>query len=158
MKMLPYKKILCPTDFSDPSFTALKAAEELARHFSAQLLVVHVSPPVPLPYPFPDPGVASSFDAPLYQQELVKFAENTLKEAVSQRVSPEVPVRTMVVIGDAPTEILRLAGEEHPDLIVIATHGLTGWRHLVFGSVAEKVVRHSPCPVLTIVAPHAEGK
>ena len=57
--------------------------------------------------------------------------------------------------GEAAPEILRIAQEEHVDLIVIASHGETGWRRLVHGSVAEKIVRQAPCPVLTIMAPPA---
>ncbi len=58
-------------------------------------------------------------------------------------------VRTIIGHGDAATEIVRIAEKEHADLIVISTHGMTGFRHLVFGSVAEKVVRLAKCPVLT---------
>ena len=64
----------------------------------------------------------------------------------------------MVATGEAAPEILRIAHQEHADLIVIASHGLGGWQRLVFGSVTEKVVRQATCPVLTIVAPpEAEG-
>jgi nucleotide-binding universal stress UspA family protein len=63
-----------------------------------------------------------------------------------------------VTTGEAAPEILRMAQKEQVDLIVIATHGLTGWRRLVFGSVAEKVVRQASCPVLTIVAPPGAGQ
>ncbi|HUV14514.1 MAG TPA: universal stress protein, partial [Acidobacteriota bacterium] len=64
-----------------------------------------------------------------------------------------VKSRTMVSYGDPAKEIVRIAEEESVDLIVIATHGLTGWQHLVFGSVAEKVVRTAKCPVLTVRCP-----
>jgi nucleotide-binding universal stress UspA family protein len=151
--MLPFKRILCPTDFSEPALTALKRAEELARHFAAELIVAHVIPPVPGPLTMADPPVASSFDVPLYQQELAVYAENLLKELVSHQVSQEVRTRDLVTTGEPAPEILRIAQQERADLIVIASHGLTGWRRLVFGSVAEKVVRQAPCPVLTIVAP-----
>ncbi len=151
--MLPFKKILCPTDFSEPALTALKRAEELARHFSAELWVVHVVPPVPGHLAGADPPVAPSFDVPLFPQELAIYAEKVLKELVSHQVSPEVRTRDRVTTGEAASEILRIALEEHADLIVIASHGQTGWRRLVFGSVAEKVVRQATCPVLTIMAP-----
>jgi nucleotide-binding universal stress UspA family protein len=154
--MLPFQKILCPTDFSEPAGVALRAAAELVQHFSAELLLVHVIPPVPAAYPYPDPPVASSFDIPLYQQELAIRAEKGLEDLVSREVSREVRVRTRVVDGDPAGQVLQMAEQEHADLIVIATHGMTGWRHLVFGSVAEKVVRLAPCPVLTIRAPREE--
>jgi len=148
--MLPFKKILCPTDFSEPAFAALKRAEELARHFGAELIVAHVIPPLPGPHLFPDPQASFNFDLPLYQQELAIKAEQMLKDLVSHH---KVETRNLVTTGEAAPEILRIAQQEHADLIVIASHGLRGWRRLVFGSVAEKVVRQAACPVLTIVAP-----
>ena len=151
--MLPFKKILCPTDFSEPAFAALKRAEELARHFSAELIVAHVIPPVPGPHSFPDPQASFKFDVPLYQQELSIHAEKMVKELVSHQVASEVRTRDLVTTGEAAPEILRIAHQERVDLIVIASHGLKGWRRLVHGSVAEKVVRQAACPVLTIMAP-----
>ncbi len=155
--MLPFKKILCPTDFSEPALTALKRANEMARHFKAELIVAHVIPSVPGSHSFPDPQAAFNFDVPLYQQELGIYAEKLLKKLVTHKLSPEVRTRDLVSTGEAAPEILRIAAEEHVDLIVIASHGLTGWRRLVFGSVAEKVVRQAPCPVLTIMAPSEEA-
>ena len=145
--MLPFKRILCPTDFSEPAFTALKHAEELARHFAAELIVAHVIPPLPVPHSFPDPEADFNFDVPLFQQELAIKAEQMLKDLVSHH---KVGTRTVVATGEAAPEILRMAHEEHVDLIVIASHGLAGWQRLVFGSVAEKVVRESPATVLTV--------
>jgi universal stress protein A len=151
--MLPFKKILCPIDFSEPSHLALKGAEELAGHFGAELIVTHVIPPVPGPHSYQDPPVASSFDVPLYQQELAIYAEKMLKEIVSHQISSAVRTRDLITTGEPAAEILRTAADEKADLIVIASHGLTGWRHLVHGSVAEKVVRQASCPVLTVVRP-----
>jgi len=148
--MLPFKRILCPTDFSEPAFTALKRAEELARHFAAELIVAHVIPSLTGPHTYADPPLATSFDVSLFQQELAIKAEQMLKDLVSHH---KVGTRDVVTTGEAAPEILRIAHQEHVDLIVIASHGLTGWRRLVFGSVAGKVVRQATCPVLTIVAP-----
>ena len=148
--MLPFKKILCPTDYSEAAFVALKRAEELARHFAAELIVAHVIPPLPGAHSFPDPQASFNFDVPLVQQELAIKAEQMLKDLVSHH---KVETRNLVTTGEAAPEILRIAQEEDVDLIVIASHGLTGWRRLVFGSVAEKVVRQATCPVLTIMAP-----
>jgi nucleotide-binding universal stress UspA family protein len=148
--MLPFKRILCPTDFSEAAFVALKRAEELARHFGAELIVAHVIPTLPGPHLFPDPQAPLNFDVSLYQQELAIKAEEMLKDLVSHH---KVETRNLVTTGEAAPEILRVAQAEHADLIVIASHGLTGWRRLVFGSVAEKVVRQAICPVLTIMAP-----
>jgi len=158
VSMLPFKRILCPTDFSEPALVALKRAEELARHFSAELWVAHVIPEVSGSHSFPDPQADFKFDVPLYQQELAIYAENLLKELVAQQISVEVRTRDLVTTGRAAEEILRIATAEHMDLVVIASHGESGWRRLVFGSVAEKVVRHAPCPVLTIMAPAEAGE
>ena len=153
--MLPFKKILCPTDFSEAAFVALKRAEELARHFGAELIVAHVIPTLPGPHLFPDPQAPLNFDVSLYQQELAIKAEEMLKDLVSHH---KVETRNLVTTGEAAPEILRIAQQEHADLIVIASHGLTGWRRMVFGSVAEKVVRQATCPVLTIMAPPEAGQ
>jgi nucleotide-binding universal stress UspA family protein len=149
--MLPFKKILYPTDFSEPSYEALKAANELALHFFAELWLVHVvSPDVQT-----SPDLAGSG---LVLQEIETLAENSLQEVVKQKVSKELHTRQIVVLGEAANEIIRISQETKADIIVIATHGQTGWRRFVFGSVAEKVVRLALCPVLTIQAPHEEGE
>jgi len=151
--MLPFKKILCPTDFSEPAFVALKRAEELARHFAAELIVAHVIPTLPGPHLFPDPQASFNFDVPLYQQELAIKAEQMLRDLVSHQVGQGVRTKDLVSTGEVAPEILRIAHQERVDLIVIASHGLTGGRRLVHGSVAEKVVRQATCPVMIIIAP-----
>jgi universal stress protein A len=150
--VLPFKRILCPTDFSEPAGQAVQAAVELARHCSALLLLVHVVPPVPVPYqPLASPG--PSFDVTAYLQELTNTSQQTLKAYAEARVPPEVAADLRVSAGDPALEILRQAQESAADLIVIATHGHGGWRRFLFGSVAEKVVRQATCPVLVVHAP-----
>jgi universal stress protein A len=153
--MLPFKKILCPTDFSEPSYEALKVANELALHFFSELVVVHVVSPVPL-VPA-TPAVPVTFNIPEYQQDLETASMKTLEDVVKKRVPEKIWVRTKVVLGVAADQIVQIADEENVDIIVIATHGQTGWRRLVFGSVTEKVVRLASKPVLTIRAPQTEG-
>jgi nucleotide-binding universal stress UspA family protein len=155
--MIAFNKILCPTDFSPPSFEALKTAIDLARHFAGELWVMHVIPPVPPPAPVTDASFGMSFDLPLYQQELADSSEKALKDVMEHRVPPDVIAHPVLASGDPPREIIRAAEDQEIDLIVIATHGLTGWGRLLFGSVAEKVVRLAHCPVLTIKAPPDEG-
>ena len=75
---------------------------------------------------------------------------NGALEAVASKHARGVTVRGLVGRGDAAAEIVRMATAEQSDLIVLATHGWTGWRHVVFGSVAEKVLREAPCPVLSV--------
>ena len=150
--MLPVKKILCPTDFSEPAQEGFKTAVELAQHFSAQLLLVHVVPPVPVPYqPLLSP--APAFDITSYLQELVKASRETLQTYGTEHVPQGLPWTASVTAGDPAYEILRLARELGADTIVIATHGHGGWRRFLFGSVAEKVVRLAECPVIVVHAP-----
>jgi nucleotide-binding universal stress UspA family protein len=150
--MLPIGKILCPTDFSQPSYEALDVATELAAHFSAKLLIIHVIVPVPVPQASPS-GPPPAFDIASYEKQLEASSNESLDALIHERISGEVPdVQTSVLIGDAAYEITRIAEDEKVDLIVIATHGRTGWRRFLFGSVAEKVVRLASCPVLTIQA------
>jgi universal stress protein A len=147
--MLPFKKIVCPSDFSPASQKAIDEALELIRHFQAELVLVHVLPVLP-PAPS-DPNII--FEVPEYERALHVDAERRLRELAAGVAGEGVPVRTVVGHGDAGAEIVRVAREEAADLIVIATHGLTGWRHAMFGSVAEKVVRLAHRPVLTVPAP-----
>ncbi len=153
--MLPFKKILCPTDFSEPSFEGLNVARELGLHFSAELILTHVVGSIPVPIIEPT-DVPASFDIPSYQGELEASATNSLQDLIQQKIPKGLRVRAIIGHGDAAEEIVRTAVEENADLIVIATHGMTGWRHLIFGSVAEKVVRRAGCPVLTVRAPRAK--
>lgn len=148
--MLPFKKIVCPTDFSDPSYQAVKAASELALHFSADLILVHVVTPVQV---IPTPNPPAGFNLPSYAQEMESLAKKTLEEVVRDHVPSELKARTVVVHGSAADEIVATATNEKADLIVMPTHGQTGWRRIMFGSVAEKVLRLATCPLLTIHGP-----
>ena len=143
--MFPLKKIVCPTDFSDASRQALGSAAELAAHFQAEVCMVHVLEAQPRDLA---PHVDAADMRAAVERELRKFAE-----ILSQK---NIRVDVVLGEGDAADEIVRIAHDEHADLIVIATHGITGWRHLAFGSVTEKVVRLAGCPVLTIRATAAQ--
>jgi nucleotide-binding universal stress UspA family protein len=154
-EMLPFKKILWPTDFSDPSYESLKAAAELAGHFSADLHLLHVIPPIPLANVL-SPETTPSFDLSLYQEEQKKGSEKILQEVIEQRLPKGLSVHPLVVLGHPVEEILQFAQDQKMDLIVIATRGRTGLPHFLFGSVAEKVVRLAPIPVLVMAAPHGK--
>lgn len=154
--MLPFKKILTTTDFSQTSLDAIPMAAELATHFGSALCLVHVLPvDTPTPWeipPYADFGLAS-LPLPEYEAQVRQEVERRLAVVASQHVPADVPTTTIVARGDAAGEIQRLAKERGADLIVMATHGWTGWRHLVFGSVAERVLREAPCPVLSVRCP-----
>jgi universal stress protein A len=146
--MFPWKKILCPADFSDPSFEAMDAAAELARHFSSELLVIHVVTLIPA---LATGHISSSaFTVHDLQQQLEKSSKKILEEHIEKRIPKGVSKRGMLLAGDPASRIVDTAIDETVDLIVIATRGQTGLKRIVFGSVAEKVVRLAGAPVLTI--------
>lgn len=151
--MLPVKKILCPTDFSEPSFIGLERANELADHFSAELILVHVVANIHL---YPTSPIGGGFNLAGYLEEMVDVSQQSMAEVVKDRVSQNIEVRTNILQGNAADEIVALAESEKVDIIVTATHGWTGWRRFFFGSVTEKVVRTATCPVMTIPGPEEE--
>ena len=154
--MIGFKRILCATDLSEESFKAFSYAFDLARVFHAEIYFINVV------------NINAAPTAELgFETTYVEFASSVRQGAIrklegilSSRVPKDVKFRQIVVEGSAAEQILHAADEHKIDLIVIATHGLTGWRHMVFGSVAEKVVRQSKVPVLTVsarlAAPEAE--
>ncbi len=145
--LMTFKKVLCPTDFSDASRLAVRVAADLAARDQGELRLVHVVPVEPaLP---PDPNFV--MEVPEYEQVLSAEAQRQLDELAA--CYKNIPVRTIVGHGDAGDEIVRIAQDEAVDLIVMPTHGRTGLERVVFGSVAEKVVRHAHRPVLTMAAP-----
>ncbi len=150
--MLPIKNILCPTDFSDPSYEALKVADELAAHFGATLHITNVVPLVPI-VEAPIGVESAGFNVASYQQELEGQAQKSLKNLTEQKISRGVTAVTEVLIGNASGEVMRYASEKGIDMIVIATHGLSGWRRFISGSTTEQIVRQASCPVLTIRKP-----
>jgi len=151
--MLPLKSILYPTDFSEPSYEALKIAIELATHFDASLHIITVVPLVPI-VEAPIGIESSSFNIATYQKEIEGHAKKSLKVLIEQKMDKKtIRVSTAVLIGNAAAEIVRYATEKNIDIIVISTHGLSGWRRFIAGSTTEQVVRQATCPVLTIHKP-----
>lgn len=145
--MLPCKKILSAIDFSEASFEALKVANELALSFSAELLLVHVRPHACWP---PDLLATPGFDPQSRERQLAEDARQNLEEVAATRVPQEIERQVIVKDGDAGHEILETAKSESVDLIVIATHGMSGWHHYVHGAVAQRVIHHTPCAVLVV--------
>lgn len=147
----PWKKVLCPIDFSEPARAAMKVAVEVSRQFGSELTLFHS---YELPgYTLPEGSVVAS---PKMLQDLADQAEAHLEEW--RRLAEEMGaprVTTAKGIGEPAIEISELAREGGYDLIVVGTHGRTGIRHALLGSVAERVVRRAGCPVLTV---HPEGR
>jgi nucleotide-binding universal stress UspA family protein len=146
--MITLKTILVPSDFSECSEEALRYGLELARRFNASLHLLHVvQDPITMPW------AAEGFSAPLFEvvDEWEKQALDRLKAAVPDADRDRVTVAAMVATPYA--EILAYAAAHNVDLIVMGTHGRSGVSHILLGSIAERVVRRAPCPVLTVRRP-----
>ncbi len=140
------KRILVPVDFSPLSKKAVHYATRLARQFGAELNLFHVVEPEIPPafdgFMIPPPPVSNGSST--HSAGQLKALVNSVRNAGVPRVS------STVRCGLASIEIVDAAKELDVDLIVIATHGYTGWKHFAIGSTAERVVRAAPCPVLVV--------
>lgn len=143
-----YRRVLWPTDFSRLAKAALPYALKIAVEDGAELIVLHVvSPPVLYETPVMSGAIWGRLE-----KEMREAATERLRRMMSAVQSKEhtVRTRTLVALGSPFVQIPRAADRFHCDLIVLATHGHTGLRHVLLGSVAENVVRNAPCPVLTV--------
>jgi nucleotide-binding universal stress UspA family protein len=154
--MLTIRRILAPSDFSDASRRAVDYAADLAERFGAELALLHV---VEIP-----PGLSASTlmrsGADGRMEPMGDYLRNIAMETL-RGLGAEAQKRGLVVtytieLGDAEKEIRRAAQRLPADLVVVGTHGRTGLRHLLLGSVAERVVRQSDIPVLTVRSPATE--
>ena len=152
--MIALKNILVATDFSESSTTALEYGRALARTFNATLHVVHVVDNFMLQGMLAD---AAPVDYGDLLDKLEEAARRQLDAAIREDDRRELGAKAVLLSGTAPAPaIVNYATEAHIDLIVMGTHGRGGWSHLLMGSVAEKVVRMAPCPVLTVRHPEHE--
>ena len=146
-RTLAIKKILAPTDFSPASQKALEYALRLATNFDCELTLLHVLEPAT------SPALAKSLaaPAPTFSEAEIADAEESLRGLVHVSRTAGVPgTRSKIRKGVATHEIVEAAKELDVDLIVIATHGYTGWKHFAIGSTAARVARAAPCPVLVV--------
>jgi len=150
------QRILVPVDFSDCARAALDYARFVADRFGATIDVLHVvePPAAVVPAMATLEGGVSLPISPVDRTHAARELEQWITDA---RRGTETRVRPRLDSGDAHSTILRLAAEEPFDLIIMGTHGRTGLGHLLLGSVAEKVVRRAPCPVLTVRAAEHKG-
>ena len=147
--MKAFKKILVPVDFSPASAQAVAQAIALAEPFGGTLHVVHTWE-VPS-YIRPDLTVWSADVSATLAEHAKTEAEHRMREFLAEaRVNNDPRVTSEIVWGAPYPTIVALADEGGFDLIAMGTHGRTGLSHLVMGSVAEKVIRHAKCPVLTV--------
>jgi len=139
------KKILVPTDLSELSLASIDYARSLANVYGAKVFLLHAVDVVPMvSFPTIDFTLETSL------QDEAEKGKEILENFASRFLGDVDHVTAVVRRGFAYEEIMRFVDEEGIDLIVMATHGRTGLPHIIMGSVAERVVRHSPVPVLTI--------
>jgi nucleotide-binding universal stress UspA family protein len=140
------KTILFPTDFSQGARAAMDYAISLSRDYQARLILLYVIQDISIAEWY----IPSSISAADLVEDMQKSAEKEMERWGSE-VAAKIPsVERLIMRGVPFVEIIRTAKEKNVDLIVIGTHGRTGIDHMLFGSTAEKVVRKSPCPVLTV--------
>ncbi|MFQ5410981.1 MAG: universal stress protein [Phycisphaerae bacterium] len=149
--MIHIQRILFPTDFSDLSLHGLRYARSFAEAYSAELHLIHVVDEASLYWMAMGPN---SLPVGPSTEELVEISRKEMESFVGEHLGDLTPpLITEVVMGRPFMEIINYARDTTIDLIVIGTHGRSGLQHALLGSVAEKVVRKAPCPVLTIRQP-----
>jgi universal stress protein A len=141
----PYKEILCPVDFDQNSADALAEAAALALNSGGKLLVCHALQINPLVYQGAAEGVAAD---EMFEVQ-IEFARRQVEQLLIA-IPPEVNRIITIDIGEPGECIIDAETRFHTDLVVMATHGRKGLKHLVLGSVAERIVRESGVPVLTV--------
>jgi nucleotide-binding universal stress UspA family protein len=137
----PYQKILCPIDFDDDSLAALDSAIEIARHFQAAIIVIHV---VPMALEFMEMAHSTK-----RFKEQEKAATVRLREIAAQKFHGVV-YESATYIGDVVGCVLQALEKFRPDLLVMGIHGRGRVARFLLGSVSEVVLRKAPCPVLTV--------
>jgi len=146
--MVAIRNILVATDFSEPSGVAMAYGRDLARNYNARLHVLHVVEDVLTRY-----STEAGFLLPSLQEDLEKAAQLDLQSRITDEDRSQLNALPIVVSGVSIAEgIVAYAKEHSIDLIVTGTHGRGAVKHFLMGSVAERVVRTAPCPVLTVHA------
>jgi universal stress protein A len=144
-QILHLKKILVPTDFSETSKKAVQYALRFAEQFGCEIALLYVVEPAT-----PVIGAPLAVE-PVTEKDELSMAEKELAVlAAESHTNGAHSVSSFVRVGHAPNEITKVARDLDVDLIIIATHGYTSWRHLCMGSTTERVVRTAPCPVLVV--------
>ena len=145
--MIAIRRILCPTDFSDYSRRALDHAMAIARWYGSTVTALHVVSSTPVVASYPGPVVLEPIVlTAISRAELLA----NVKTFIDAETVPGVPVEAVIRDGQAAAEIVAQAASMDADLLVIGTHGRSGFERLLLGSVTEKVLRKARCPVLTV--------
>jgi len=148
--MIRIKNILFPTDFSESSTYALRYALSFAKDYRAKLYVLHVVEEVAYSVPF---DMLQAPPLAEFLADLEEQAKKALEKVVPESMRGEIEYELLLRKGVPFYEIIKTAAELGVDLVVCGTHGRTGFKHMLFGSVAEKVIRKAPCPVLSVRHP-----
>ncbi len=146
---MQFTKILVPTDFSESAKYALPFAIDLAQKYSATLHILHVVEPIVAPVDF----AWGTYSYPDIEKQLNGYVEKSIAKIIEEQIPADLATESTNLHGKSWREIVSFAKAEKVDLIVMATHGLSGLSHALYGSTAEKVVRKAPCPVLTVRHP-----
>jgi nucleotide-binding universal stress UspA family protein len=152
--MISLTRILVPTDFSEPSEIAVNYAKALAENFDAALHILHVIEERELVYGKLSSSSFSSLNSII--EEIEKNVRERLDNVLTQSEREQYRAELVLLTGTPFVEIIRYARARSIDLIVLGTHGRGPIAHMLMGSVAEKVVRKAPCPVLTVRHPEHE--
>jgi nucleotide-binding universal stress UspA family protein len=144
-----FHRIVVPTDFSECAEAAWALAKRVAGSLGSEVVLTHV---LVEPVVYGDPSIAADTTRELFEQGR-KWVEDEIEKWASAARAEGITVRTIVRTGSAQEEIVNLATDERADLIIIGTHGRTGLNRLLLGSIADRVIRFSPCPVLTVRTP-----
>jgi universal stress protein A len=144
-----FHRIVVPTDFSECSEEAWALARRVASALGSEIVLAHVYVE---PVFYGDPSMTADTTWQLFEQGR-KWVEDELEKWASAARAQGTALRTTVLTGTAQEAIVKLAGDERADLIVMGTHGRTGLNRALLGSVADRVVRFAPCPVLTVRKP-----
>jgi nucleotide-binding universal stress UspA family protein len=152
--MIEIRRILCPIDFSDYSRRALDHAVAIARWYGSTITVMHAFSPAPVATYAPG--------APGFESIVLAHADRDLllaemKLFIEMESTPEVPVEAIIREGSAAGEILNQAADLKADLLIMGTHGRSGFERLLLGSITEKVLRKATCPVLTVPRRHPDA-
>jgi nucleotide-binding universal stress UspA family protein len=143
------KKILLTTDFSEYANYALSYAAEFANAFNAEIGLLHVIEPIIAPTDF----TWENYDIAELEKKSREYTQQTLEKIIKEKIPENIKAYPIIRYGRSFDEIIRCSKEDKFDMIIMSTHGLTGISHILFGSTAEKVVRKSPVPVLTVRDP-----
>jgi len=153
---MTFTRLMVGIDFSETSVIALEHGKQMAREAGANLEVLHVFQPPPIPpiaTALPDGGTAPTTIVEAYDaSDALHASEHALDELLRAHDMEGLAV-PMVRAGDPALTIAETALDEKRDLVIVGTHGRSGLSRVFLGSVAEKVIRHSPCPVLVIPRP-----